>query len=155
MNLKELNQHLKRLLNTCPKRPSTGVNLWILKTAWQLFQHVDKPEVMFRLLKAGVADCGRLVSDQEIQKAVNKVIHSDTREARGRSYVPSLKSDYDRTLMASICGKSTLGVFKPLLELRKISPIRVRKLVSVDVLSALYPESARICWAYDKYRGSV
>jgi len=73
LELDELNKYLGELLDTCPKRPAKGVNRWLITTAWKLREHVKpEPEVFLRLLKVGVANCGRIVTDYEIMKAVQQ-----------------------------------------------------------------------------------
>ena len=55
---------LEELLNNCPTA-GNGVNNWLYELAKQLHVHMDEREI-FALLKAKIANCGRVVSDAEI-----------------------------------------------------------------------------------------
>lgn len=60
-----------RALVASPPRHGDGVHLWLFRVARQLHAHYQDKGELARLLAAAVAGCGRVVSQHEIEAAIN------------------------------------------------------------------------------------
>lgn len=156
----QLNQQARKLLSSCPKRPATGIHEWLFIAARILHRSPFflKPEKIKELLGMATGDCGRVVSEHEIQDAVN---HSDL------DFIPPQKSPhprpsgkgksrrkcaYNSPLPArrwdrreKIIKASTVNLFT----LLRDSPIKCCCFVPLACLPILYPDKPLLCFAWD------
>ncbi|MDC0065018.1 hypothetical protein OAK15_01000 [Verrucomicrobia bacterium] len=81
--MKTLPQFLVNMLNT-PPSAGNGVNSWLFSTAIQLHHHYDQPTIV-EMLQERTRDCGRIVPQREIERAVRNSARCAWRPTHGAS----------------------------------------------------------------------
>jgi hypothetical protein len=81
--MKTLPHFLQKMLNT-PPSAGDGVNGWLFSTAIQLHHHYDQPTIV-EMLQERTLDCGRIVPQREIERAVRNSARCAWRPTHGAS----------------------------------------------------------------------
>ena len=139
--VKELPQFVRDLLAS-PPRAGEGVNLYLYRLARALHPYRSESDV-FNTLRAVTANCGRIVTEQEIRRAVERSraaawIPGESNHLPSTPPWPSFNSEQRDAILEKGGG---------LVDLWEASPIRIdeNKPRTEEIIDALFPGNPLIC----------
>ena len=135
-------QEMFGILDSCP-RSGSGVHTWLFTTALKLHRYCPDKTELARLITLGSADCGRNVSEVEIDDAVaNSQLLTEGTEANGLRRFRRLWPEPNETLIQAIT-----KVGPDLAGLIAMSPIRWidDQPHAEEIIDILFPGNPLLC----------
>lgn len=140
-----------------PPAAGQGVNPWLYSIGRHLHAHMD-PEAMFAQLRGAVQNCGRVVTDQEINRAIVRSKEVAWKPAGVRARAPSIPRDpaqpherwpaIDEVSRASGIRDAAHSGVRGVADLWERSPVIMDGSITADDwLDWLFPAASFLCLA--------